>query len=71
MLSPLRLRFKIVTSFAIAACAAIALARLAASVPLDGTTMLAFASGGLLLGVGAWRGWIYLRAARRGRAAPR
>jgi hypothetical protein len=64
MLSPNRLRYKIVTSFAIAALGVIALVRLAMSAPLSSTTAWAFLILGVFIGAGLWRGLIYMRAAR-------
>ena len=64
MLSMNRLRYKIFTSFAIAALGAIALVRLALSVPLSGAAVMAFLVGGVIVVAATWRGLIYLRAAR-------
>lgn len=59
------LRFKILSSFAIAALFAVAFVRLAASVPHSSTAMLALGTCAIVIVAGTWRGLIYLRAARR------
>jgi len=69
MISLTRLRFKIVSSFAIAGLFAVALVRLASSTPLNGAAMLALGTCAIVVVAAAWRGWIYLRAARSGPAA--
>jgi hypothetical protein len=71
MISPVRLRLKIFTSFAIALLGAVVIVRLAASVPLSGATALAFATGALFVAAGVWRGLIYIQAARRGGSTAR
>lgn len=61
-----RLRFKIVTSFAIAALGAITFARLASVVPfsLSLPTLMPFMLAGIFVIAGIWRGFIYLHAVR-------
>jgi len=63
-----RLRFKIVTSFAVALMGCIAWARLWQATPLSYSSLTAFLIIGLLIVAGAWRGIIYMRLVR---AAPK
>lgn len=65
MSSSLYLRFKIVSSFAIAVLFAVALVRLASSAPHEATAAFAVGICAVAIVAAAWRGWIYLRAARR------
>jgi hypothetical protein len=64
MLASGRLRFKIFTSFAIAALGVIALVRLTAIAPPSSETAFAYLVLGLLIAAALWRGFIYIRAAR-------
>lgn len=64
MNAPKLLRFKIATSFAFASLGLIAFARLAASEPASGATMLAFVTLSIFVIAAAWRGFIYVRAMR-------
>jgi hypothetical protein len=59
-----RLRFKIVTSFAIAAFGVVAAARLASHMPFSSATVLPFLILALLVSAGLWRGFIFLQAVR-------
>ncbi|HZV79794.1 MAG TPA: hypothetical protein VFF60_09330 [Candidatus Binatus sp.] len=60
--SPGRMRFKVFTSFALAALGLIALVRLFSIAPPSHTTIAAYAILVVLVGASAWRGLIYLRA---------
>jgi hypothetical protein len=64
MISLQRLRYKIFTSFAIAALGAVALVRIAVSVPVSPAMVTALLIAGILVLAGLWRGMIYLRGAR-------
>lgn len=64
MLSLNRLRFKIFSSFAIAALGVVALVRLAAIAPPSGATAVAYLVLVVIIGAALWRAFIYLRAAR-------
>ncbi len=59
-----RLRFKILTSFAVALMGCIAWARLWQATPPSYSSLTAFVIIGILIVAGAWRGIIYLRVAR-------
>ncbi len=59
-----RLRFKVATSFAIAALCAVAFARLASIVPLSLATLAPFLILCILLIAALWRGYIFMRALR-------
>jgi hypothetical protein len=63
--SPGRLRFKVFTSFALAALGSIALVRLLSIAPPSGNTITAYAILVVLVVASAWRGLIYLRAVRQ------
>ena len=65
MLQPVnRLRYKVFTSFAIAACAALAIARFAMETRPTGQAIFVYAVLAILAIAGFWRGIIYLRAVR-------
>ena len=65
MLQPVnRLRYKVFTSFAIAALAAIGIARLASQSGASTQALFVYAILGVLAVAGFWRGVIYLRAVR-------
>ena len=59
-----RLRFKIVTSFAIAALGTVMLVRLMSLMPFSFTSLLSFLVPVLLIIAGIWRGLIFLHAVR-------
>lgn len=58
------MRFKIATSFLIAALGVVMLVRLAAIAPLAPSTALSFIAPLVLVAAGIWRGVIFLRAAK-------
>jgi hypothetical protein len=65
MLQPVnRLRYKVFTSFAIAALAAIGIARLSFQAGASTQALIVYAILGILAVAGVWRGVIYLRAVR-------
>jgi uncharacterized membrane protein YhfC len=59
-----RLRYKVFTSFAIALCAFVGIARLALETHASAQGAFVYAILALLAVAGVWRGIIYLRAAR-------
>ncbi len=59
-----RLRFKIVTSFVIAALGVVMFIRLASIVPISPANLLWFLAPCLFVIAGIWRGLIILRAVR-------
>lgn len=59
-----RLRYKVFTSFAIAVCAFVGIARLALQSQLSAQGAFVYALLALLAVAGVWRGIIYLRAVR-------
>lgn len=59
-----RLRYKVFTSFAIAACAFVGIARLALQTQASAQGAFVYAILALLAVAGVWRGIIYLRAVR-------
>jgi hypothetical protein len=61
-----RLKYKIVTSFAVAALAVVAIARLLSDVGFSAHSAGAFAVLAVLAVAAAWRGIHYLRFARQG-----
>jgi hypothetical protein len=65
MLQPVnRLRYKVFTSFAIAACAFLGIARLALQSDSSGRASFVYAILAVLAVAGIWRGVIYLRGVR-------
>jgi hypothetical protein len=65
MLQPVnRLRYKVFTSFAIAACAFLGIARLALQSGSSGQASFVYAILAVLAVAGIWRGVIYLRGVR-------
>ncbi|HEY5095491.1 MAG TPA: hypothetical protein VII69_10270 [Candidatus Eremiobacteraceae bacterium] len=65
MLQPVnRLRYKVFTSFAIALCAFLGIARLAAQTQVSTQAMFVYAILAVLATAGIWRGLIYLRGVR-------
>ena len=65
MLQPVnRLRYKVFTSFAIAACAFLGIARLALQSDASGQASFVYAILAVLAVAGIWRGVIYLRGVR-------
>jgi uncharacterized membrane protein (DUF2068 family) len=67
--NPRYARFKVASSFIIAALGVIALARLALEVPLSGQTIAAYGVAAAIAAAGFWRGLIYLRAVRAAQRA--
>lgn len=63
---PGRLRFKVLTSFVIAALGVTMAIRLASTVPLSGATVIWFLVPVLFVVAGVWRGFIFLKAVRGG-----
>jgi hypothetical protein len=59
-----RLRYKVFTSFAIAICAFVGIARLAVQTHASAQGAFVYALLTLLAVAGVWRGIIYLRAVR-------
>jgi hypothetical protein len=59
-----RLRFKIATSFAIAALGIIMFVHLALMLPLSLSTLLPFLAPIIFVIAGVWRGLIFIRAVR-------
>ena len=59
-----RLRYKVFTSFAIAACAFLAVARFATETQLSAQAALVYAVLAIFGIAGFWRGMIFLRAVR-------
>lgn len=65
MLQPVnRLRYKVVTSFAIAACAFLGIARITLQTQASSQAFFVDAILAILVVAGVWRGLIYLRAVR-------
>ena len=65
MLQPVnRLRYKVFTSFAIALCAFLGIARLALQTQVSTQAMFVYAILAVLAIAGIWRGLIYLRGVR-------
>jgi len=65
MLQPVnRLRYKVVTSFAIAACASIGIARISLQTQASSQVFFVDAILAILAVAGIWRGLIYMRAVR-------
>jgi hypothetical protein len=58
------LRFKIVTSFAIAALGMVTCIRLANLQPVSADTLVWFIAPLVFVGAGLWRGMIFMRALR-------
>lgn len=59
-----RLRYKVVTSFAIAACAFLGIARISLQTNASSQAFFVDAILAILAVAGIWRGLIYLRAVR-------
>jgi hypothetical protein len=59
-----RLRYKVFTSFAIALCAVVGIARLALQTQVSAQGAFVYAILTILAVAGIWRGIIYLRAVR-------
>lgn len=59
-----RLRFKIATSFAIAALGVVMFVHLALMLPLSVSTLLPFLAPIIFVVAGIWRGLIFLKAVR-------
>jgi hypothetical protein len=59
-----RLRFKIVTSFAIAALGIVMFVHLALMLPLSLSTLLPYLAPVIFVIAGVWRGMIFLKAVR-------
>lgn len=65
MLQPVnRLRYKVVTSFAIAVCAFVGIARISLQTQASSQAFFVDALLAILVVAGIWRGVIYLRAVR-------
>jgi hypothetical protein len=65
MLQPVnRLRYKVVTSFAIAACAFLGIARITIQTQASSQAFFVDAILAILAVAGIWRGLIYVRAVR-------
>ena len=64
MISKSRLRYKVVTSFAIALLAVVALVRFAAMETMTTPAIFVYVIFLVLAGASFWRGLIYLRAVR-------
>jgi len=67
--NPKYLRFKVASSFIIAALATIAFVRLALEAPPSPQTFAAYGVAAVIAAAGIWRGLIYLRAARAAQRA--